>query len=86
MSNHYHLALETLTALLERLDRTREDLVREGKSAPWKLALASAMKSRTTVTNRWLGASLYMCSLHEVSRKVSAWARNPDTALTKKLK
>ena len=44
------------------------------------------MKSGTTVTNRWLGASLYMGSLHEVSRKVSAWARNPDTALTKKLK
>ena len=39
----------------------------------------------TTVANRWLGASLYMGSLHEVSRKVSAWVRNPDTALTKKL-
>jgi hypothetical protein len=77
---------EALTRLLERLDRTRQDLVREGKSAPWKLALASAMKSGTTVTNRWLGASLYMGSLHEVSRKVSAWARNPDPALTKKLK
>ena len=60
-------------------------MAREGKSVSWKLALASAMKSGTTVTNRWLGASLYMGSLHEVSRKVSAWARNPDTALTKKL-
>jgi len=76
---------ETLTTLLERLGRRREDLAREGKSVSWKLALASAMKSGTTVTNRWLGASLYMGSLHEVSRKVSAWARNPDTALTKKL-
>ena len=39
------------------------------------LALAAALKARTTATNRWLGAALHLGSLHEVSRKVAAWTR-----------
>ena len=71
---------DTLSVLLERLGRTAAELATTGKSAPWKLALAAGLRARTTVTNRWLAANLRMGSLHEVSRKVSAWTRRPDPA------
>jgi hypothetical protein len=57
----------------------------EKKSSRWKAALAAAMKARTTATNRWLGAALNMRGLHEVSRQVGAWNRQPDPAFDKKL-
>lgn len=81
-----HAMLEdALTHLLVKLNKERGDLIREGKSVPWKLALAAAMKTRTVATNRWLGEQLHMGNLHEVSRKVSAWTAAPDAALNKKL-
>jgi hypothetical protein len=43
------------------------------------------LKSRTTVTNRWLATTLHLGNLFEVSRKVSAWTRNPESSLNKKL-
>ena len=66
--------------MLPKLGRPAGDLKKEGKSVPWKLALAAALKSRTTATNRWLGANLYLGNLHEVSRKVAEWRRQPDPA------
>ncbi|MBP6864015.1 MAG: transposase [Candidatus Didemnitutus sp.] len=76
---------EELTALLAKLGRTDDELRRERKSAPWKAALAAAMKKRTTATNRWLGEHLHMGGLHEVSRLAGAWLRAPDPALARKL-
>jgi putative transposase len=76
---------DSLRILLRRSGRHRDDLAVTGKSEPWKLALAAALKARTTVTNRWLGANLNLGNLYEVSRKVAAWARQPDPALVKKL-
>lgn len=76
---------ETLLRLLRKLRRTEAELAIAGKSVRWKLALAATMKERTTATNRWLAATLHMGNLHEVSRKVSAWARQPDQNLLKKL-
>jgi hypothetical protein len=38
------------------------------------------------VTNRWLAENMHMGSLHEVSRKVSAWTKHPDAELENKLK
>jgi putative transposase len=76
---------EELTRLRSKLRRTPEDLLEEKKSVIWKAALASAMKARTTATNRWLGTALNMGGLHEVSRLVSAYNRQPDLALRKKL-
>lgn len=76
---------EELTALLRKLRRTPAELARAGKSEDWKLAAAAALKVRTTVTNRWLATTLHMGNLHEVSRKVGAWSRQPDPALQKKL-
>ena len=74
-----------LARLLRKLRRKPEELLRTGKSADWKLAIAAALKERTTVTNRWLATTLRMGNLHEVSRKVNAWTRQPDAALQKKL-
>ena len=76
---------EALATVLSKLRRSVADLSVAGKSVDWKLAAASALKARTTVTNRWLAATLHMGNLHEVSRKVSAWNRRPDPALAKKI-
>lgn len=76
---------DELTALLRKLRRQRAELAQAGKSADWKLAIAAALKARTTVTNRWLATALHMGNLYEVSRKVSAWLRQPEPTLTKKL-
>lgn len=72
---------EELAALLRKLRRRPEDLTSTGKSVDWKLAIAAALKTRTTVTNRWLATTLHMGNLHEVSRKVGAWSRQSDPAL-----
>lgn len=77
---------EALGALLRKLQRKPQELALAGKSVDWKLAMAAELKTRTTVTNRWLATTLHMGNLHEVSRKVSAWTRKPDTALLKRLR
>lgn len=77
---------EELQALLSRLGRTADELVRERKSAPWKAALAAVMKARTTATNRWLGEHLHMGGLHAVSRQAGAWLRAPEPTLQNKLR
>ena len=74
-----------LGKVLMKLGRTADGLRADGKSAAWKLALAAALKARTTATNRWLGAALQLGNLHAVSRKVAAWTRAPDIVLSKKL-
>lgn len=76
---------EELARLLGKLRRKPEELAQAGKSAGWKLAVAAALKARTTVTNRWLATTLHMGNLHEVSRKVNAWMREPDPPLQRKL-
>ena len=72
--------------LLRRLKRTPQDLVDAPKSAEWKRAIATVMKAKTTATNRWLGETLHMGSLHEVSRQVSAWSREPNVKLLQRLR
>ncbi len=69
------LQQKLLDQLLKKARRTRSDLRRSAKMAYWKVALAAAMKARTTVTNRWLAEELQMGSLHEVSRQVAALQR-----------
>ena len=71
--------------LLKKLKRTKTDVLNAPKSAAWKVAIAAAMKSRTTVSNRWLGEHLNMGALHEVSRLVSRWRRAPDEKLARQL-
>jgi len=76
---------EELVALMRKLRRKPAALAVAGKSAAWKLAVATDLKDRTTVTNRWLATAMHLGNMHEVSRKVSAWARRPDSSLLKKL-
>ena len=66
---------EELARLLKQRRKTPAALAADGKSADWKVALAAELKARTTVTNRWLGTTLHLGNLHEVSRKVAAWQR-----------
>lgn len=75
---------EELTALLAKVGWAPADLATDKKSAPWKIALA-VLKSRSTVTNCWLGENLNIGGLHEVCRQVSAWQRQPDRVLQKQL-
>jgi REP element-mobilizing transposase RayT len=77
---------DELTRLLRQVGKQRSDVVREGKSAPWKLAVAAALRARSTATNQWLAETLQMGNVHEVSRKVSAWARSPDKQLARRVK
>ena len=77
---------EVLQFLLRRLHRKPGELKGTGKSEGWKLALAAGLKARTTVTNRWLAQNLLLGNLHEVSRKVAAWTRQPDPVLLSKIK
>lgn len=77
---------EELAGLLRKLRRKFGELADTGKSEDWKLAVASSMKGRTTVTNRWLATTMHMGNMHEVSRKVAAWARDPDPDLQRKLR
>ena len=76
---------DELTRLLSQVGRQRTDLILEGKSVGWKLAVAAALKDRTTATNGWLSETLRMGNKFEVSRKVSAWVRAPDRNLAKKV-
>jgi REP element-mobilizing transposase RayT len=76
---------ERLDRLLAKIGRRREEATAAAKSVPWKLAVAAAMKATTTATNRWLAGRLHMGSLHETSRRVSAWSRAPDAKLARKL-
>jgi hypothetical protein len=59
--------------LLRRAGRTTKDVAKDKKSAEWKVALAAALKRESNATNRWLGEHLNMGSLHDVSRRVSAY-------------
>ncbi len=64
-----------LKALLHAKRKADEDIVKDRKSAEWKVEVAAAMKRGTTVTNRWLSQALRMGHPSEVSRMVSAWIR-----------
>lgn len=76
---------DRLDSLLARVGRTRSDAHRATKFEDWKVAVAAAMKASTTATNRWLSVALHMGSMHEVSRRVSAWMRAPDREMARKL-
>ena len=80
---HWHAELLTM---LRRLRRSAPELPTSGKSVEWKVALAAALKMRTTVTNRWLSENLHLGNRHEIGRKVAAWRRAPNIMLARKLR
>ena len=75
-----------LNGVLRRLSRRPGELSMAGKSIAWKLAVAAALKERTTATNRWIARHLHMGNHQEVSRKVNAWMRSPDPTLLRKIR
>jgi hypothetical protein len=77
---------ETLACLLKSIAREGSEATADRKFAEWKVAVAAAMKERTTVTNRSLKDNLAMGSVPEISRKVAARNRNPNKALLRKLR
>jgi putative transposase len=76
---------DELTEALRKIDRKACELAATGKSVEWKIALAAALKARTTVTNRWLATHLALGSRYEVGRKVAAWLRQPTAPLFRQL-
>lgn len=71
---------------LDSMGKSADEARSARKSEPWKLAIAAAMKATSTATNRWLASHLGLGTLHEASRKVTAWQRNPDATLGEWLK
>lgn len=68
---------EQIALYLATLKKTRRDTVTDAKGAPWKVAVASAMKTATTASNPWLAQQLGMGSPFRLSRLVSACRTDP---------
>jgi putative transposase len=77
---------ETLAKLLHEAGIATSEITRSAKSAPWKVVIAVRMKELTTTTNQWLGERLRMGGLHEVSRRINAWRRNPDRTVERSIR
>jgi hypothetical protein len=60
-----------LDALLRRARKSRREINRSPKSAPWKIRIAREMKRGTTATNPWLAAALGMGHPSRVCNLVS---------------
>jgi REP element-mobilizing transposase RayT len=70
-------AVSMLSDCLTLLGKTDEDLNKDVKSAPWKIAIAAFMKERCLVKNRWLAERLSMGSAKSVSCYVHAAKMRP---------
>ncbi len=64
-----------LTSGLHALNKTKEDLMSDAKSAPWKVALARFLKENGQAGNRWLGDTLNMGRPEAVSTYVGRMKR-----------
>ena len=60
-----------LEAGLRRAGKTRQHVEKDRKSAPWKVALATHLRSSTTATNPWLAEALRMGAPGALSRYVT---------------
>jgi hypothetical protein len=59
---------DRLSAYLVLLKKAEHDVRASAKGAPWKVAVAAAMKTTTTASNPWLAAQLNMGSPFRLSR------------------
>jgi hypothetical protein len=73
----------TLNRGLKLLGKTREDVSKDRKSAPWKIALAASLKQLTQVNNRWLSDELRMGTPVAVSSHVGRMTRGLIPAAAK---
>ncbi len=60
------------------LNPVRADIV-DLKGAPWKVVLASWIKSQCGVSNRWLSEHLHMGHPSNISRMITLATRDPST-------
>lgn len=68
---------ERLSGYLAILKKSVSDVRESKKGAPWKVAVASAMKATTTASNPWLAGQLNMGSPFRLSRLASACRADP---------
>lgn len=68
---------ERLSAYLAILGKSVGEVRESAKGAPWKVAVASAMKATTTASNPWLAGQLNMGSPFRLSRLASACRADP---------
>lgn len=68
---------ERIAAYLTALKKTARDVRGDAKGAPWKVAVAAAMKAATTASNPWLAQRLNMGSPFRLSRLVSQCRADP---------
>lgn len=68
---------ELMNACLRALRKTPLHVQAEPKGAPWKVAVAATLKTRTTVSNPWLSQRLNMGSPFRLSRLVTDCRANP---------
>jgi REP element-mobilizing transposase RayT len=69
---------ERLSMYLAALKKSVPELRVSAKGAPWKVAVAAAMKTTTTASNPWLAEQLHMGSPFRLSRLVSACRADPQ--------
>lgn len=69
---------ELLDLGLRQLRKRSADILRDRKSAPWKVALAAWMKLRSQTSNRWLSEQLRMGTPVGVSHYVGLAKRQPQ--------
>lgn len=60
---------------LRHLNKGPDEIARERKSAPWKVAIAAFLKQKTQVNNRWLCERLGMGTAVAVSHHVGQMKR-----------
>jgi len=70
---------QALRKILPAARRPETDLARAPKSAPWKLALASWMKTHTQASNPWLCAQMNLGAPAAFSRNLTLYRRNHPT-------
>ena len=69
----WELALEQC---MGRLKKTQADIIKEIKSADWKILIAAALKCKTSATNVWIADKLNMGVPHAVSRYTGIFKQN----------
>jgi REP element-mobilizing transposase RayT len=66
----------SLKRALQALHYSAQDAALAKKSAPWKLAIASWMKTRTQASNGWLSQNLFLGAPKAFSHNLSVFRRN----------
>ena len=69
----------TLEFALRTIGKTEADLRASAKSAPWKIAVAAWLKTRTDVSNGWAASALNLGAPAAASRNLTTFRHsNPE--------